>query len=102
MSINEAMFNERRAEAALANSHLLEVAQAAFVELRKAWFHRVLESHAHEREWESEDQKQWRKESNQKLLSKYNEQTARILRGEKLCIDPRCGHDMDSISGAAR
>lgn len=60
----------------------------AFRELRLKWFNRVLRSYSQERVWEDEEEYDLRIKHNELLLEKYNEQTERIINGEKLDVAP--------------
>ena len=69
----------------------------AFRQLREAWFVSNLASHAHEREWEDEDQEKRREASNQVTKQLYDKQTEMIVNGDevpKFRIAPTCGHDL--------
>lgn len=76
-------------------SEATERLQAAFRELREAWFENHLKSHAHEREWESEDQATARHQQNVYLKRKFDQQTEGIICGELNCVAPYAPIDLD-------
>ena len=66
----------------------------AFRELRKAWFNANLRQDSPEREWETEEDEIAREAINQKLKTKFDEQTEAIIAGHNLPICPTRPVDM--------
>lgn len=69
--------------------------ETAFRLLRHHWFVHHLQSHPHEREWETEDEENFREAYNADRRKRYDEITERIIAGEKLIVAPLCAWDMD-------
>jgi hypothetical protein len=66
----------------------------AFRELRKAWFVKQLRSNAPEREWEEEDERDYREKRNSIRKAIFDEQTEGIIQGGDFRIAPLCEADM--------
>lgn len=68
----------------------------AFRKLRAAWFHRVLEAHPHEREWEDDSAEASRRRNNRELRTLFDAQTEQIIIGSVPTppIAPTCAADM--------
>ena len=77
----------------------LDLTVALFRKLREAWFISELKSHAHEREWESEDREAIRQEQNKRLKQKFDEQTEGLLLGVCRQIAPKCLAELAEVSG---
>ena len=69
--------------------------EEAFRGLREKWFIYHLESHAHERVDESEEDAKYREENNNRIKIKYDEQTEAIIKGDNKPLAPTCWFDMD-------
>lgn len=63
----------------------------AFVELREAWFDRVLRLDENDTEGRCYDPK----EANQECKAKYDSQTIGIILGKDYDVAPRCPNDLE-------
>lgn len=60
----------------------------AFIELREAWFERVIKNQCAPGDWESEEEESQRNRFNATLKKKYDRQTFRIIAGDVLSVAP--------------
>lgn len=72
----------------------LKLAQSLYRRNRESWFNLRLRQDPHERESESDAQRQHREDYNAQMKAVYDEDTEAILAGEKRALMPMCMWDM--------
>ncbi len=72
----------------------LKLAQSLYRSNRESWFNWRLRLDPHERESESDAQRQHREDYNAQMKAVYDEDTEAILAGEERALIPTCMWDM--------